>query len=377
MEKKRYFQYLFGANQGKVVEMTGLDTSDPDMTCLTFNDGSKCNILMIGKLNDNKAYINRMYMAEIYDPKNGWTFKDNSIKEDVRYGQAVDKDGNPLGEMAGVDPYVHGRFGEVDRRRMGIDAIPPKKIITKDEYQKVAQELESFGLKPGTEGFNRAVQNSLKDQAIKEVYGNVSGQAIGIGGDWSDMKMKDGTQFSVEGINEGISVKAPSIADIKRANKNVNTGVFVPDDIAALMGDTEPVTEQVEYQEAKPAPIEEPNNTNSIISEESKVMQSVSKDKDTDTEKTVINNTATASDAYKSSPIYNMVVGCKKKSVTAPLMLDLELPGKSMYNMIKENFDESCIDDFFNIIISDISTEQIKQSLKNALMASYEGKEET
>jgi hypothetical protein len=45
--------------------------------------------------------------------------------------------------------------------------------------------------------------------------------------------------------------------------------------------------------------------------------------------------------------------------------------------MIKENFDESCIDDFFNIIISDISTEQIKQSLKNALMASYEGKEET
>jgi hypothetical protein len=106
-------------------------------------------------------------------------------------------------------------------------------------------------------------------------------------------------------------------------------------------------------------------------------MQYVSKDKDTDTEKTVINNTATASDAYKSSPIYNMVVGCKKKSVTAPLMLDLELPGKSMYNMIKENFDESCIDDFFNIIISDISTEQIKQSLKNALMASYEGKEET
>ena len=367
MNKERYFQYLQGPNQGKIVKFKGVNTDDPDMTRIEFNDGEMCNIAMIGRLNDDKAFSNGMYMAEIYDKDNPWKFEDKSIKDDVRYGQL--KNGSVV---EGWDPYVHGRFGNLDRSKHRIVGIPPKHIITKQEFEESAQQLESFGMSKEDPNFIQGIKNIVKNKNTV-IASPGTHKVTDLTNGYKHMSSDGKYEIDIQGENgtiiDPISATAPTQSDIDRFELNKNSGVYVPNDILKKESPSNNV-ENVEYQEAN-------TNTTNIEVEKPKINTTTEIKQETSTVNTInIENTNTIDSnisKLQKSPIYNMVSGCKKKDVKAPLILDLKLPGKSVYQMIKENFDDSCVEDFFDIIISDISTKQIKDALKEALKSSYEG----
>lgn len=344
MAQQKLYQWLQGENQGKVVSLVGVEAED-NMTFLKFEDGSRCNVEFAAKLNDARAFTDGKFVAEVCDRKNIWSFQDNSLKDDVRYGTL--KSGEVV---TGWDPYMHGKDGVENRSRNSIKAIPPRHTVTQKEMQSSSEKLKELGIDPSTPGYEEGIKNlTIPTQA------NLQSQLMGKGG----ISNKPGGNYenvehgNIEGLGkttiglDPTGAKAPSMKDLEQYQRA--TEIYIPD----------------EYRE--------PNNTSSEPKEAS-VSLSRKVDK---TVETIMAERDEAAEQKKSgvntsSPIYSIVSKCKKKDVQAPLILNLKLPGKSIYNLIKEEYEDEAIDEFFDIILNDISIDEIKKSLKSALKASYE-----
>lgn len=350
--KIRYFQYLRGEHQGDVVTLITTNTDDPEMIRYVFSNGEMCNVSLVAELNDEEAFNHGMWMCEVADPGNVWTFEDNSLKDDVRSAEARGKDGESLGMVEGVDPYMHGKDGLEDKRNMSQIGIPPKHIATQQEIEEAARKMMGYGISSDDPKFIQGVKSVIKEKHRVNI--NEAALTPTINNDYNHIS-EDGRDVVVTGNveREALAVTAPTVDDMKRFHMNHDCDVYVPDNIFGTKKQTTPPV-QPEIQSVQKQPVEQP-----VAAPAPQPAPQ-----------------AVPVKQFNASPIYGIVKGCKKKAVKAPLVLDLMLPGKSVYEMIKENFDDSCTDDFFDMLIDDISDKQIRTALRDALKASYEGSTE-
>jgi hypothetical protein len=124
MGEKRYFQYLAGPYRGEIVIFDKIEEED-DMIFISFTDGSRVNEEFIQPKNLRK-YDNKI-MAEIDDPTNPWTFKEEWIgRQEEKTAQNAD------GEVVVVQPFIEGK--------QKVTPIPPKKL--KSTFGEISNKFE-------------------------------------------------------------------------------------------------------------------------------------------------------------------------------------------------------------------------------------------
>ncbi len=315
--EKKWFQHLSKDQLGNVVQLTGIEEDD-DMILFHFSDGSKCNVEFIGALNDTKAFENNMVMAEISDPKNVWTFTEKVIVPKTR--RAIDRDGQ---EWEIPDPYYDPKGDKGPQKEVKkVIGIPPRAVNR--------TKLEKFGI-----SLNGPEQETI---AIE----------------------KPRILNAQEAINE-----------IKVTPKNANTSVV----LNSVAGEPEQAVIRPSYLELNPII----GGTWTVDVEKIKEIQI------TDGSKNVVINTLEALERfsegdklvedpkkkYENDPIYILVEKCKKKEAQINISVNAALPGKSIYNLIKDEYDEEDLSTFFDILIDDLDTQIIKNSIKKALIEAY------
>ena len=355
MEKKQKLYQVIadGPEQGQIKALRDLVTEE-GITYLRFTDGTKCNVAFVGKLNDSKAYDAGMYVSEIYDKKNVWNFERKTEGSDNR--QLFSEEAGKW--FTGLDPY------HKDNKTKTITvATPPKRVITKDEIKSSKERLRELGFDEDTPGFENSNGIIIEDQQqLAALHQSANVHGVGYEGGVKGLRpigIEEGTTINLD--SDIVMPPTPKdMAKYQRANE-----IYIPDDlnesVSGITEDENPdsVAQKVidtatgfgaSGQSAPSAPAQQEQLINSATVEE-----------------------PAAKSKLESSPIWSIVSKCKKKECQAPLILNLALPGKSIYNLIKEEYEDDAIEDFFEIIISGISTDQIKESLKEALRASYEG----
>jgi hypothetical protein len=74
-----------------------------------------------------------------------------------------------------------------------------------------------------------------------------------------------------------------------------------------------------------------------------------------------------------SDPVYLMLEKAKKYSTEVPMVLTVYLPTVSLYDVVKESFDEGN-KKFIDYIIDNLDEKLLKDSLRDALYSAYEGR---
>lgn len=316
--EKKWFQHLAKEQLGSVVQLVGIEEDD-DMILFHFSDGSKCNVEFIGALNDTKAFDNNMVMAEISDPKNIWTFTEKVIVPKTK--RAIDRDGQ---EWEIPDPYYDPKGDKGPQKEVKkIVGIPPRAVNR--------TKLEKFGISLG--------------EPEQELVATI-------------------TEPKVLNAQEAIN-------EIKLAPKNENK----TSTLNSVAGEPEHAVIRPSYLELNPIV----GGTWTVDAEKIKEIQIVKGDKNVliDTLKALemfSEGNKVVEDSkkkYENDPIYILIEKCKKKEAQINISVNAALPGKSIYNLIKDEYDEADLGTFFDILIDNLDTQIIKDSIKKALVEAY------
>lgn len=355
MAKQKLYQYLQGDQQGVVVALKGVESED-NITYLTFDDGRRCNVEFIAGINNPRAFVEGKYMAEVYDRTNIWSFDKKVIKDDVRYGTLKD-----TGQVVeGWDPYTHGKDGNLNKAKTTFTAIPPRHVVTHEEMTAGAEKLKALGIDPNTPGYEEGIKSLTlpSEQSLQtQILGNgldfsENGSSAGYSYEHVTNEVYDdqGNFIGKTTMNlDSATVKPPSMKDLAQFKRG--TEIYIPDDLRNA-NNLEEIAPQPQVEIVK-----KDNITEKVEHIEEVREQTMTK--------------APEKPKYSDSPIYSIVSKCKKKNVTVPLMLDIQIPSKSIFNLIQEEYDEESVEDFFNIILSEIKIEDIKNCLRDALYTSY------
>lgn len=318
VSEQKYFQHLDTEHLGKVVKLTGIEEDD-DMTLFHFSDGFKCNVEYCAPLNDDKAFANRMIMAEVSSPDNIWVFQDKVIVPETK--KAIDEDGQ---EWEVPDPYYDpkGDKGPAKPQSKKI-GIPPRKEAPRKNLSKFGIALE--------EESPKEIEQVVDKPILKEF--NETKETFYINEPKHNLKISP--------------VKEGPIQDYTPGFLNV-----IPVEGATWTIDCNVIPEIC------------------IIKEDKKVLVDTAKAHDFFA-KEPTEHENTSQDIDETDPVYILIKKCKKKESVCNLELKSMLPGKSIYNLIKEEYDESDLDKFFDIIINQLDIKDIKNEIKKSLKEAY------
>ena len=313
--EKKWFQHFSKEQLGSVVQLTGIEEDD-DMILFHFSDGSKCNVEFIGALNDTKAFENNMVMAEISDPKNVWTFTEKIIVPKTK--RAIDQDGQ---EWEIPDPYYDPKGEKGPQKEVKkVVGIPPRAVSR--------TKLEKFGISLG------------EQEPVVAV---------------SEPKILNAQEAIIEAkmVHENEQNALPLDNTIRGEHAVIRPSYL---ELNPIVGGT--WTVDVE----KIKEIQITNGSKNVLVNTSEVFERFSEDNKPieDTKK-----------KYENDPIYILVEKCKKKEAQINISVNAALPGKSIYNLIKDEYDEEDLSTFFDILIDNLDTQIIKDSIKKALVEAY------
>ena len=315
--EKKWFQHLSKEQLGNVVQLTGIEEDD-DMILFHFSDGSKCNVEFIGALNDTKAFENNMVMAEISDPKNVWTFTEKVIVPKTK--RAIDRDGQ---EWEIPDPYYDPKGDKGPQQEVKkLIGIPPR-AVSRTKLEKFGISLEDPDPEPVVAVSEPRILNA--QEAIIE-----------------DKKGPKNEQNALPLNNTTIGEQAvirPSYLEI-----NPIVGGTWTIDVGKI--------KEIQITDGSKNVLVNTLEALKRFSEEGKSVEDTTK-------------------RYENDPIYILVEKCKKKEAQINISVNAALPGKSIYNLIKDEYDEEDLSTFFDILIDNLDTQIIKDSIKKALVEAY------
>lgn len=325
-------QYLRGEKIGQIVEAVGIDREDEETAFVELSDNSRMNAELIGSPNDVAAYQRGLIMVQIPDRNNVWTLKEDAVTAEDRL-LTDDKSGQ---QFQTLDPYAFGKEGSESKLRNEKIMLPPKRlqafwmrhngqaaagVVNGVEYGNLVKEMSTLSPDQWS-GSTAQFYDLEKFQTAKDLYIMVDPS--------TNMPTFDVRQLEDGG---GFDFDTRPAAPVQPA-KNVIQAK--PENI--IQAKPEDLDLRITPQPAQPAqPLPVPQ----------------AKD-------------------MTGSPVYNIVSKCKKRHVDMPLTIGLDIPGKTIYSLIKEEYEDRCLEDFFDIIINDLSIEDIRKALRNALEQSYE-----
>jgi hypothetical protein len=378
MAKQRYFQWLIGERQGEVMTLHHTE-KEGGVGYLVFTDGSKCNIALVAPLNDFNAFKHHKFMAEVYDTINVWHFEKKLFRNDGK--MQIDDDGV---EHEGWDPY-HDKAANGGRKPYHrLEVIPPRRTVTD------AMEAMSYG----RVGFVQSLMGMGE--------GDVNTIQTKMGYEYEDKIIK-GKEFL-----DHPTVGLPTGNDMKKYSSEA--GLYIPEDVlnnttdalnenhlgVEMPEENQAVVPQLAVPQPQPVPqaaplvIDEPKNDgpidlasdtdNETIIEDDMAKQKFTyqgKQYEVDNEELLAFLANKEKDSVPSdSPAISIVKNCKKKESQVSLTLDLKIPGRKVFKLIDEDYNENVLDDFFTLVMRDIDTEVIRDRLKETLIKAYKEEEQ-
>lgn len=323
-------QYLRGEKIGQIVEAVGIDREDEETAFVELSDNSRMNAELIGSPNDVAAYQRGLIMVQIPDRNNVWTLKEDAVTAEDRL-LTDDKSGQ---QFQTLDPYAFGKEGGESKLRNEKIMLPPKRlqafwmrhngqaaagVRNGIEYGNLVKEMSTLNPDQWS-GSTAQFYDLEKFQTAKDLYIMVDPS--------TNMPTFDVRQLeNASGFDFDIRPAAPAQPVIKAKPEDLDLRTQQP---------VRPVQPEI-----APAPVQAPVPVPQV--------------KD-----------------MTGSPVYNIVSKCKKRHVDMPLTIGLDIPGKTIYTLIKEEYEDGCLEDFFDIIINDLSIDDIRKALRDALEQSYE-----
>lgn len=204
-EPIRFFQYLAGERKDEVLVLKGIIEED-GMVFLEFRDLSRCNEELVLPLND-RNYTNQL-MAEVSDPNNVWT-----LKEEITGGEEEKWATNADGKEVCIQEYVKGKariipipprkvnsnFGAITERSATPEPI--REVIAEVEAKKLSTGDPVYGMMEAAKKFPTPVEVEISIMLPKKSLFEVA-----------DESFEDGGKKVVEYIIENLD-----ISDLKEA----------------------------------------------------------------------------------------------------------------------------------------------------------------
>lgn len=317
---KRYFQHLNvnDNNFGMVTELDFIDNSDPTFILYHFKDGTKCNELFIGKLNDMNVYGSKEF-AEISSPSNKWEFE-LSLNEQEKKMKNVQNANGEVFEIPDYNSYTNSKSSATSKYR--ITKTPTTVEITSMSSDNTADstfinnpiaqinDIPTQNIEATDESTNNIINTTplvdTAEQFIKEftVINNVTNCCIN---------------------NTGISfVKNGKIYNF--SCEQLYNKLFV-----------------------------EPTVTKKDVTE-----------KITDERHLELNI-----DDKQKTLIDNMIDMSTKEEYVIEMVLSLTLPPASVYELLKTVYSDKMAADFVNIIADRMDVKELKKSVAAGLLAFY------
>lgn len=316
-----YFQYLRGENQGKIVELEKIDDSGTLNEYLYyFNDGTKYFESFVGLWGDVKAYTSNKILAMIPNINTLWRFEVKEVKQ--QHKKSIGEDGK---EYEIPDPYFIDRntgkaLHNTQSIKVSDKAYPPpyrrfEPIEISNEYYMSYSSEDKEETIP-----DEKVQIKENNKEPEDSNWRVSPNIL------------EKTSHQDMPITMNLDLKddqfmGPVVSIIK--DKEIFAG---PDKLWNILNDlvNEILTDpSVEY------PIKENNEFNI------------------------------------SDPIKILVDSCKKNPQNITMDINIDLPNKSFYKMVYENYGEEMANQAIYYLIDNLDISVIKHALKESLIEAY------
>lgn len=318
-----YFQYLRGENQGKIVELEKIDDSGTLNEYLYyFNDGTKYFESFVGLWGDVKAYTSNKILAMIPNINTLWRFEVKEVKQ--QHKKSIGEDGK---EYEIPDPYFIDRntgkaLHNTQSIKVSDKAYPPpyrrfEPIEISNEYYMSYSSNDKEETIPD-EKVQIKENNKEPEDSNWRVSPNILEKTS-----HQDMPIT----INLDLNREDDQFMGPVVSIIK--DKEIFAG---PDKLWNILNDlvNEILTDpSVEY------PIKENNEFNI------------------------------------SDPIKILVDSCKKNPQNITMDINIDLPNKSFYKMVYENYGEEMANQAIYYLIDNLDTSVIKHALKESLIEAY------
>lgn len=373
MAKQRYFQWLVGERQGQVMALHHTE-QESGIGYLVFSDGTRCNIALVAPLNDPNAFKQHKFMAEVYDTVNIWRFEQKRIQNDGKL--CADDDGV---EHEGWDPYHDKQMNGGNRPYTRIEVIPPRKTVT-DAMEAMSYGRTGFiqGLMGMGESETSTMQNELRYRAeILKGKEFLDKPTVGL---------PTGDDMKKFGSEAGVYVPDDIFQNTGASLNENHLGVDIPEAQIPLVAQSPMATTPAVQAVLTDTPEQDGQYNNEklyldltedgfkqitdIMAKQKFTYQD--KDYEIENEELLAFLEKREKDNVPSdSPALSIVKNCKKKDSKVSLELDLKIPGKNIFKIIDEEYNENVLSDFFKLVMKDIDTEVIRDALKESLITSY------
>lgn len=268
----KFYQYLRGEDEGKIVTLNYVDDSDPTFVLYHFSDGFKCNENLVGGINDARAFDSGKILAEIPNENYKWRFEKKSI--DMLHKKATGENGEVY---EGADPYFFNKTGQQLHKKVEkVKAFPPSKYY--GEVDPIKNYLKSF-----------------KDYQLTLLR--------------EKQDVEESTSEEVPAVLTSTTTQAPQIQEEKI--ESTTTAPVKP----VLKKEDKPLTQ------------------NSVVE--------------------------------------ILIKSAEPKSANISFEINVNLPDKSLIEVIRKNYPESYIQDAFDYIINNLEVDDIKAAIKSSLETFY------
>ncbi len=318
-----YFQYLRGENQGKIVELEKIDDSGTLNEYLYyFNDGTKYFESFVGLWGDVKAYTSNKILAMIPNINTLWRFEVKEVKQ--QHKKSIGEDGK---EYEIPDPYFIDRntgkaLHNTQSIKVSDKAYPPpyrrfEPIEISNEYYMSYSSNDKEETIPDEKVQIKENNKELEDSNWR-VSPNILEKAS-----HQDMPIT----INLDLNREDDQFMGPVVSIIK--DKEIFAG---PDRLWNILND---LVNEILTDPSIECPIKENNEFNI------------------------------------SDPIKILVDSCKKNPQNITMDINIDLPNKSFYKMVYENYGEEMANQAIYYLIDNLDISVIKHALKESLIEAY------
>lgn len=317
-----YFQYLRGENQGKIVELEKIDDSGALNEYLYyFNDGTKYFESFVGLWGDVNAYTSNKILAMIPNINSLWRFEVKEVKQ--QHKKSIGEDGK---EYEIPDPYF------IDRNT-GKTLHNTQSIKVSDKaYPPPYRRFEPIEISNEYYMSYSSDKEDIQDKGIQTEESNKE------------------TEDSNWRVSPNILEKAP------QQDMPITMNLDLKDD--QFMG---PVVSIIKDKEIFAGPDKLWNILNDLVNE---ILT------DPSVEYPIKEN----NEFNISDPIKILVDSCKKNPQNITMDINIDLPNKSFYTMVYENYGEEMANKAIYYLIDNLDTSAIKQALIESLIEAYSQK---
>lgn len=317
-----YFQYLRGENQGKIVELEKIDDSGALNEYLYyFNDGTKYFESFVGLWGDVNAYTSNKILAMIPNINSLWRFEVKEVKQ--QHKKSIGEDGK---EYEIPDPYF------IDRNT-GKTLHNTQSIKVSDKaYPPPYRRFEPIEISNEYYMSYSSNKEDIQDKGIQTEESNKE------------------TEDSNWRVSPNILEKAP------QQDMPITMNLDLKDD--QFMG---PVVSIIKDKEIFAGPDKLWNILNDLVNE---ILT------DPSVEYPIKEN----NEFNISDPIKILVDSCKKNPQNITMDINIDLPNKSFYTMVYENYGEEMANKAIYYLIDNLDTSAIKQALIESLIEAYSQK---